>query len=100
MTYWLSLTIIIEKKTKLYVTLASGEKSKKKLDDQGQHIYSSALFYCEYLSENRNLDICVADGLNGAIVVLNAVDELRFKNTDPPCLIKEQFHPRCITTDI
>ena len=87
---------MMEKKPKLYVTLASGEKSIQ-WDDKGQPLYSSALFYCEYLSENSNLYICLADG---AIVVFNAVGELRFKYTDPPCLIKEQFHLCCITTDI
>ena len=60
-------------------------------------LFIGIFFYCEYLSENRNLYICLADG---AIVVFNAVGELRFKYTDPPCLIKEQFNPRCITTDI
>ena len=80
----------------------SGFRGKKniQLDDQGQPLYSSALFYCGYLSENRNLDICVNDGLNGTIVVFNAVGELRFKYTGPPCLINETFHPRGITTDI
>ena len=79
----------------------SGFRGKNiQLDDQGQPLYSSALFYCEYLSENRNLDICVTDGLNGTTVVFNAVVELRFKYTGPPCLINVTCHPRGITTDI
>mgnify|MGYP003686760881 CR=1 FL=1 len=41
----------------------------------------------------------MADGFNGAIVVVNAIGELRFRYTGPPCLMKEKFHPRGITTD-
>ena len=40
----------------------------------------------------------MADNSNGAIVVVNALGELRFRNTCPPST-KEAFHPRGIATD-
>ncbi|XP_078327882.1 uncharacterized protein LOC144623352 [Crassostrea virginica] len=68
-------------------------------DEQGQPLFPSVTsFDYRYLTENRNLDICVADNSNGAIVVVNALGELRFRYTGPPST-KETFHPRGIATD-
>ena len=64
-------------------------------DDQGKPLYLS----CGYLSENKNLDICVADCDAGAVVVVSPAGKLRFKYTGPPSTPWESFHPRGITTD-
>ena len=52
-----------------------------------------------YLNENRNLDICVADGQAGAVVVVSAAGKLRFRYTGPPSTPGESFSPVSITTD-
>ena len=51
------------------------------------------------LSENRNCDFCVADSLAGAIVVVTADGELRFRYIGPPSTPRKLFDPRGITTD-
>nr|XP_022333992.1 uncharacterized protein LOC111130975 [Crassostrea virginica] len=52
----------------------------------------------KYLSENRNLDICVADYDAGSVVVVSAAGDFRFRYEGPPS-ISRGFRPRGITTD-
>ena len=52
-----------------------------------------------YLNENRNLDICVADGQAGAVVVVSAAGKLRFRYTGSPSTSGELFNPVGIATD-
>nr|XP_019919414.2 B-box type zinc finger protein ncl-1 [Crassostrea gigas] len=63
-------------------------------DDEGNPLYSSG-----DISENRNLDICVADNRTGVVVVVNQAGELRFSYTGLPSSSEEPFDPRRITTD-
>ena len=63
-------------------------------DSRGQPLFSGK--NTTRLTENKNLDICVADNAAGAVVVVNADGKLRFRYTGVP---KEEFFPTGITTD-
>ena len=83
-------------KQKSCVTLATQREKNIKWDNQGK-AYTSDII--KYLSEIRNLDICVADHDARAVVVVSLAGTLPFRYTGPSSTSQESFRPYGITTD-
>ncbi|XP_078309852.1 uncharacterized protein LOC144618123 [Crassostrea virginica] len=97
----LMVTMNIDNGTQFKVVRYSGSTVKQtvQFDEEGQPLYSGNNAI-KYVSENRNLDICVADCGAGAVVVVNQAGKLRFRYTGHPSPTKNQpFKTRGITTD-
>ena len=56
-------------------------------------------FSAYYICENRNLDICLADHIAGALMVTSAAGSFRFRYSGPSSGIDRAFTPYGITTD-
>jgi hypothetical protein len=71
------------------------EKQTIQFDEEGRPLY----LHARYISENRNLDICVEDCDASAVVVVNMSGKLRFRYTGHPSTIRHSFNPAGLTTD-
>lgn len=75
------------------------EKQTIQYEENGIPLYSGE-YQVKCLTENRNLDICVADCAAGAVVVVNEAGKLRFRYTGHPSnLMWEPFFPYGITSN-
>ena len=109
---WIPLRVCCTAANHLLVTMRSDDRKQSKVvrysgstatqtiqyDDQRRPLYSSDGWY-KYISENRNLDICVADRSAKAVVVVNQSGTLRFRYTGQPSNTGGLFVPYGIATD-
>ncbi|XP_052708783.1 uncharacterized protein LOC128183702 [Crassostrea angulata] len=74
------------------------ESITAQFDDKGVPLYSKSS-NTKYVSENKNLDICVADMGSRSVVVVNQNGRLRFRYTGSPSFLTMSLKPDGIATD-
>ncbi|XP_062595051.1 uncharacterized protein LOC134256423 [Saccostrea cucullata] len=97
----LLVTVVNDDDKQSIVVRYSGSTIKQTIqfDSEGIPLYSPG-YFSKYMSENGNLDICVADNGANAVVVVNKAGELRFKYTGHHSSNNlVEFSPTGITTD-
>ena len=88
--------------TKVVRYSGSTEKQTIQWNEQGQPLFLTATIVdFKYITENKNLDICVSDNNAGAVNVITAAGILRFRYKGHPSRSTsgEIFDPLGITTD-
>lgn len=89
-----------KKRTKIVRCTYSAEKQTFLFDSDCRPLYFSPPHsYIFYVTENKNLDVCVVDGTACAVVVVNQAGKLRFNYTVSSSLSKKPFYPVGICTD-
>ena len=88
---------IAKRETKVLRYSSSTVKQSIQWDNQGNSLYKCTVG--GYLTENRNLDICVVDCDAKGVVVVNADGQFRFKYIGNPYSTPRSFDPAGITTD-
>ncbi|XP_062602748.1 uncharacterized protein LOC134264462 [Saccostrea cucullata] len=73
------------------------ETQTVQFNNDGTPLYSPG--FGKYITENRNLDICVSDGNAMAVVVVSRAGKLRFRYTGHPSSATGPFTPRGIAAD-
>lgn len=86
------------RQTKVLRYNGSTMKQSIQFNDSGKPLFSTE-GNTKYISENRNLDICVSDYGKCAVVVISRSGQLRFTYTGFPRKTKVQLIPCGITTD-
>ena len=108
---WRPLCLCSSSSGDLLITMSSNDKEQTKItrysgsivkqsiqsDDRIQPLYSSDGM--KYISENRNLDICLADSSACAVVVVSEAGKLRFRYTGSYSTPSKSINLRGITTD-
>lgn len=74
------------------------EKQSIQFDDKGDPLFSSCLYNIIFITENRNLDICVSDNTAQSVLVVDLAGKLRFTYSGYPTT-KKSFETVDITTD-
>ncbi|XP_062586594.1 tripartite motif-containing protein 3-like [Saccostrea cucullata] len=77
---------------------SSREKQSIQFDNECQPLYSEN-DKIKYITENRNLDICVADSGDRAIIVVTEIGKFRFRYTGHPSTKGKPFKPYGIASD-